>query len=1117
MRPDRRSPRARLPAGGLVIALASALVASPARAQERPLPGEVCTVQILNQTSFVQADGSWIMPALPAGGGRVRARLECVDRGGHRRGQSRFFDIAPNMMSSIAPITFAEPEPGPTRIAFTTTATRLTAVGATLDLGLVGVYADGREAPLPGRDQGTSYWTTDPAVARVSLDGVVTAQASGAVLVTAVNEGVTTTLRLVIETGPDQDADGLPDDWEVRWGLDPRDPLDARIDRDLDGLIALEEFLAGTDPSRADSDGDRLGDAEEVAIGADGWVTSPVLLDTDGDRIPDGVEGLVGTDPTSPASVDYDASLDGLLVRPGAVQLVYDPAFGEASAQLAVTGLLIDGTGVDLTDLDALEWSVADTRIAFVASDRAGLVVAGGEGATDLTVSVATHVADISIVVRVLVSQPLSRLDLGCPGNGVALDVTRALVACGTKGLELIALSPAGSPRRTGGLTLGGAAWDLALDGETAYVLLHDGRLAVVAVPRSGVPSLVTTLTLEAQGVALARAGSLLAVAAAGGRVHLVDVATPSAPSHLGTIAVGAEPLDVALSGDRLVAALADGTLATWSVAAPDAPVAGPTTPVAGARGLAFTTPDTLAVATGNSGLALVALAPDLAAVTPVSTLGAQQFMLEDVAADDTLVFGADYFRVNAVPIVQARDPAAPRFVRAIDFSAWGDHNGARVTAGNGLVAMVGVHGTTPRTRRETGQSTLFIGQYGAVTDPFGQPPSCVITTPATLSTAFHDQVIGVSVSALDDVAVLRTELYVDGVPVATDPSAPYDYTLKLPDAGDSVMLQAFAMDTAGSVGACAPVLVALVPDPGTTVVGQVVNIGGLPFAGAVVAVDTIALEVTAGDDGRFTLAGVPTWRPFALYVEGQTGEVRFRDRFGPWPPVPDGITDVGALVLARPYGVSTGSALVARPLVFLTHPDFEGFDEGFFASGPVTARAVAFWTTPFASLDGEVPLGPVLAQPVSFRVNDWADTPGERLAIVLAATPVSFRVTDWADTPGERLAVVLAATPLGFATHPIVTGVDPELASRAAATATFTLVGDALADVTSVRFALNGAVNTKVAATGLALAPDASSLTVTASIAADAPLGRWAVQVVAPAGASSARAEPHNSFELQP
>jgi pectate lyase len=47
----------------------------------------------------------------------------------------------------------------------------------------------------------------------------------------------------------DADADGMPDDWETRHSLDPRNPSDSKSDSDADGYTAVEEYLNGTDPT----------------------------------------------------------------------------------------------------------------------------------------------------------------------------------------------------------------------------------------------------------------------------------------------------------------------------------------------------------------------------------------------------------------------------------------------------------------------------------------------------------------------------------------------------------------------------------------------------------------------------------------------------------------------------------------------------------------------------------------------------------------------------------------------------------------------------------------------------------------------------------------------------
>lgn len=74
-----------------------------------------------------------------------------------------------------------------------------------------------------------------------------------------------------IPTSDDLDDDFLPDSWEVQYGLDPADNglvdrahQGERGDFDLDGLSNREEYVLGTDPSNADTDGDGLSDGDEV-------------------------------------------------------------------------------------------------------------------------------------------------------------------------------------------------------------------------------------------------------------------------------------------------------------------------------------------------------------------------------------------------------------------------------------------------------------------------------------------------------------------------------------------------------------------------------------------------------------------------------------------------------------------------------------------------------------------------------------------------------------------------------------------------------------------------------------------------------------------------------------
>ena len=89
-----------------------------------------------------------------------------------------------------------------------------------------------------------------------------------------------------------------------RWGVGT-DPL--RADTDGDGLADGAEFDAGADPWNPDTDGDGLWDGAEVAAGA-----SPLRPDTDGDGMPDAWEVRYELLPGSPADAAFDADGDGL-------------------------------------------------------------------------------------------------------------------------------------------------------------------------------------------------------------------------------------------------------------------------------------------------------------------------------------------------------------------------------------------------------------------------------------------------------------------------------------------------------------------------------------------------------------------------------------------------------------------------------------------------------------------------------------------------------------------------------------------------------------------------------------------------------------------------------------
>ncbi len=61
----------------------------------------------------------------------------------------------------------------------------------------------------------------------------------------------------------DNDNDGMPDSFEIQYGLDPYNPADAGYDNDEDGLTNLQEYQLETNPLNPDTDGDGRGDASD--------------------------------------------------------------------------------------------------------------------------------------------------------------------------------------------------------------------------------------------------------------------------------------------------------------------------------------------------------------------------------------------------------------------------------------------------------------------------------------------------------------------------------------------------------------------------------------------------------------------------------------------------------------------------------------------------------------------------------------------------------------------------------------------------------------------------------------------------------------------------------------
>ena len=347
-------------------------------AQPRPQRlNESCTVSVLNRTVRVNPDGSWILPNIPANFGLVKARATCVQNGVTMSGESDFFTIAANRMNAIPPIILGSGTQIPASLSLAPAPLSFTAAAQTRQLTVTATYPDNSTRNVSAPGAGTNYTTSNPAIATVNANGLVKAVASGTVVIQATNDGAAGMITAnVVLAGADSDGDGIPDEAEVRLGLDPKNPVDAMEDFDRDGLTNAQEFTRGTELRKADMDDDGLSDGDEVTK----HNTNPLVRDTDGDGVPDGVEIQTGTNPLDPNSFNFATALRSITVTPTSVTLVVNAIIGEASQQLTVTGTFLDDSTINLTARSrGTNYNSSNLAVAnFGATD--GLVFAGSNG-----------------------------------------------------------------------------------------------------------------------------------------------------------------------------------------------------------------------------------------------------------------------------------------------------------------------------------------------------------------------------------------------------------------------------------------------------------------------------------------------------------------------------------------------------------------------------------------------------------------------------------------------------------------------------------------------------------------------------------------------------------------
>ncbi len=888
-----------MPAFGQTVSFESPLVQQADTIVGPPpqLLDDSCIVSVLNRSASVNPDGTWILPNVPANFGPVRARATCVRNGSTVFGQSDLFTLAADQSVTLPDIVLGNTSPIPLSIAVTAPASVLNQASQTTQLTAIATFATGPQ-DVTAASTGTQYHVSNAAIATVSPDGLVTAVGSGTAVIQAQYEGAQGLFTIQVVLSVDSDGDGIPDDAELRLGLNPHDPTDALLDLDHDGLTNLQEYQLGTDPRNPDTDGDGLTDGQEVLL----YHTNPLVASTDGTGIPDGIEVQNGTLGGS-VSAKFASAVASIEVQPSNFTLTVNSITSQASQQLTVTGHLIDNvTTVDLTSTTkGTNYGSSDLTICNFGSPD-GAVFAGNTGFCTITVTNGGHSATAIGTVTGFSPLPLSWIAIPGSANSVDVNGNFAYVAAGSTGLQVVdvtdrvnprivtALATPGNannikvvgntvyladgssglqiidatnplaPALLGGVNTPGIAWDVVVAAGIAYVASDTSGLTLIDVSSSAHPFVLSSLplsgTTKGADIDIVRK---VAVAVGTAGLFTVDVSNPSAPALLGSVNYGGDPRHVALKGNLAVVADVSKSLSAVNVAAPTAPV--------------------------YSGSTDVSLGGVLQSVTIFGNFA---------------LAGPLNFLNTSVSITDISDP--PNLLsRAILTFPTGGSSGFRKDFPSGIAAdsqyVYMTAGQSSAETAATGDTRLYIGQYFSgqnVSSIDHTPPTATIVSPVSGSTVIQGSQLQITAQAADDQAVAGVNFSVNGQLVFVATSSPYQFIYVVPTNVTTLTIGAQAVDYGSNTGSASPVTINVIPDPLTTAHGQVVDPQNNPISGASIACQNNT--AVSGADGSFSVTGLSTIQGAIQCTSTTSSGTAKSFEFA---PVRGGTTELGLIVMS--------------------------------------------------------------------------------------------------------------------------------------------------------------------------------------------------------------------------
>lgn len=175
------------------------------------LPGQRCMVEALNVGGIVNPDGRMFVPNLPTTQGAIRLRATCIDAlGTSVSGQSAAVVPTPGGVMNAGNIDFGTSVSIPAKLTLAPLRLNLTGVGQTQQLAVGSAFADQSTRDVTASSTGTTYRSSNLAVATVGPNGQVTAVGAGTAILSALNDGTMGLATVTVRSASLTSLDVIP-------------------------------------------------------------------------------------------------------------------------------------------------------------------------------------------------------------------------------------------------------------------------------------------------------------------------------------------------------------------------------------------------------------------------------------------------------------------------------------------------------------------------------------------------------------------------------------------------------------------------------------------------------------------------------------------------------------------------------------------------------------------------------------------------------------------------------------------------------------------------------------------------------------------------------------------